>query len=149
MKVYRITTLKWSTQLSASGFSARWNSKGKFMIYTAGSRALACLENVVHRSGEGLNDNFRVMVINIPSFLDIESLNTKVLPESWSDFTSYHFCQQIGNEWLDSRRTAILQVPSVIIKKEFNYLINPNHEHFKNIKLESTEKFDFDSRIKD
>jgi RES domain-containing protein len=54
MEVYRISLARWTTALTASGNAARWNSKGKFVIYTASSAALACLENVVYRSGEGM-----------------------------------------------------------------------------------------------
>ena len=39
----------------------------------AGSRALACLENVVHHSGEGLNSLFRVIRIDVPDSLAIEN----------------------------------------------------------------------------
>ena len=66
MRVYRITLARFSTNLYASGFVARWNSEGTFVIYTAGSRSLACLENLVHRSGEGLDAGFRVPSAIIP-----------------------------------------------------------------------------------
>ena len=55
MEVFRITSTKWSTKLQASRYPAQWNSKGKFIIYASSSRALVSLENIVHRSSEGLN----------------------------------------------------------------------------------------------
>ena len=58
MLVYRITKTMYADRLVASGGAARWNSRGQFVIYTAATRALACLENVVHRSGEGLTAIF-------------------------------------------------------------------------------------------
>jgi RES domain-containing protein len=71
MIVYRITLEKWARNLAASGRAARWNSNGRFMLYTASTRALAYLENVVHRHGMGKDDFFKVMVINIPDDLAI------------------------------------------------------------------------------
>ena len=62
MLVYRIVLEKYAS-LYASGVEGRWNSSGAKVLYTASSRALACLENVVHRSGEGLNDLFRTLVM--------------------------------------------------------------------------------------
>ena len=93
MQVYRITLAKWSTELVASGNPARWNSKGKFVIYTAATRALACLENVVHRSGEGLDSGFNVMVISIPPKIIIKEIALTELPDDWHNYLSYSDCQ--------------------------------------------------------
>ena len=74
MNVYRITQIQFSNSLTASGLAARWNYGGSFVIYTAESRSLACLENLVHRSGEGRNDLFKIMVIEIPDKLSVEKI---------------------------------------------------------------------------
>ncbi len=149
MLLYRITLEKWSKTLTASGQPARWNSKGKYVIYTAGSRALACLENVVHRSGEGLSQLFKVMVIEVPDEIHVESVSLENLPENWHEFSSYSFCQQIGDDWIERVSSAILSVPSSIIRQEHNFLINPHHPDFKHIKILRTEDFLFDPRIKE
>lgn len=147
MKVFRITTDKWSKSLTASGYPARWSSKGQFMIYAAESRSLACLENLVHRSGEGSNDLFKVMVIEIPDLLHIEEIDGLTLKKDWHTIDNYNYCQSFGSSWLNGLKSAVLKVPSVIIKKEHNYLINPNHPDFNKIKLTGNEDFDFDRRF--
>jgi RES domain-containing protein len=147
MVVYRITTAQWSAKLTASGYPARWSSRGSFMIYTAQSRALACLENLVHRSGEGNNALYKVMLIEVPDTLTIENLDLKKLKKDWYSMNNYPYCQALGDKWLQDAATVILKVPSVIIKQEFNYLLNPNHPDFKSIKLSATEDFDFDERF--
>lgn len=141
MLVYRITKAIYADRLVASGGAARWNSRGQFVIYTAGTRALACLENVVHRSSEGLMDNFRVMVINVPNTLSMDTVDRKLLPDNWSDYWQYGICQQLGGEWLEKRQAAVLRVPSAIIPDESNYLLNPAHPDFSHITLVSTEPF--------
>lgn len=118
------------------------------MIYTAATRALACLENVVHRSGEGLLDTFRVMVIDLPDELLIQTVAVDGLPADWFDFRQYDTCQRIGGEWLRSGTSAVLRVPSAIIASEWNYLLNPAHPDFTRIRLLRTEPFAFDPRIK-
>ena len=148
MEVYRITLAKWSGQLVASGGAARWNSKGKFVIYAAATRALACLENVVHRSGEGLNGLFKTMIIEIPDALLTQEINVGDLPKNWAAYENYHLSQQIGNQWLDAQESPFLRVPSAIIADEFNFLINPQHPDFKQIALKRVEDFAFDSRLK-
>ena len=147
MIVYRITTEQWSKKLSASGYAARWNPRGSFMIYTAESRSLACLENLVHRSGEGNNALYKVMLIEIPDNLSVETLELRSLKKDWYTIDNYSYCQAKGTEWLNDQRTVVLQVPSVIIKQEHNYLVNPNHPDFIKMKLRGTEDFDFDKRF--
>jgi RES domain-containing protein len=148
MIVYRITLTKFANKLFASGNAARWNSKDVKVIYTAGSRALACLENVVHRSLLGLKENFKTILIQIPDNLKIEEIKISDLDPAWRKYSHYPNTQKIGDEWNRKARTAVLKVPSAIIPEEYNYILNPGHKDFKRIKLLGNEPFDFDERIK-
>ena len=151
MQVYRISLSKWTNKLNASGNKARWSKKGSYVIYTASTRALACLENVVHRAGEGLQQAFKVMVIDIPDDILMEEILLKDLKKGWnnSDDLTYEICQAIGEDWLERGVSAILKVPSSIIQKESNYLFNINHQDFKKLKIIDLEDFEFDLRIKE
>ena len=150
MEVYRITYKKWSGTLSASGYPARWNSEGVFMIYTAGSRALACLENVVHRGTSELTAPYTLMVISVPDELFIQELEIKDLPSGWrqSDESGYILCRPFGDQWINSLGSAILKVPSAIVPGDLNCLLNPFHPDFKKIRIRAEEPFVFDERIK-
>lgn len=148
MDVYRITKIRYADSLVASGGAARWNERGYFVIYTAASRALACLENVVHRNGEGLQDDFRVMLIHIPDSLPIQTISLDQLPVNWSLPESYPTCQILGHDWLRQGKSAVLRIPSAIIPNESNFLINPQHADFQKIVLLGHEPFLFDSRLK-
>lgn len=148
MLVYRIVLEKWSHSLTASGQSARWNSAGRFVLYTAGARSLACLENVVHRNGRGLSQLFKTMVIEVPDDVFIEKTPMENLPDGWHEFESYHITQQLGDAWLDGMKSAVLAVPSAIVPAEQNFLFNLQHPDFQKIKLVSVEDFVFDPRIK-
>jgi len=134
--------------LAASGMSGRWNSEGMRVVYTAESRSLACLENVVHRSGEGLNAVFSVLVIEIPDDLVLQQVDSAVLNKTWYKSVRCPKCRKLGDKWLREGESAILKVPSAIIKGEWNYLLNPTHADFEHISIVSTEPFEFDSRIK-
>lgn len=149
MLVYRITKTMYADGLVASGGAVRWNSRGQFVIYTAAPRALACLENVVHRSGEGLTADFRVMLIDVPESLFIETIPPESLSADWYSFQQYDASQRIGGEWLRKGQSAVLKVPSAIIPHEWNYLLNPAHPDFARVKLLRTEPFVFDPRIKE
>lgn len=148
MQVFRIALAKYATTLNASGRAARWNPNDVEMIYTASSRSLACLENVVHRNQVGLNHLFKVMTIVIPDDLCILSIEQKKLPANWTEFGQIPITQKLGEDWIKEKKSAILKVPSSIIHAEYNYVINPLHQDFKSIKLLKSEDFIFDKRIK-
>lgn len=148
MIVFRITLAKYAHQLMASGRAARWNSNDVKLVYTSSSLSLACLENVVHRSHLGLNQQFRALKIEIPDFLKVEEIDVTTLKKNWTSFELIPLTQKIGDDWIKSMRTCILKVPSSIIFQEYNYLINPKHPDFKEIKIVSSDFFVFDHRIK-
>lgn len=147
MITYRITLKKWAGLLTASGRAARWNSNGHFMIYAASTRALACLENMVHRRGVGSDELFQVTQIEIPDVLKIKKITKEKLQAEWQNYTNYAYCQAIGDAWLDTDETAVLQVPSAIIAEEYNYLLNPRHPDFSRVKVKAIERFAFDERL--
>jgi RES domain-containing protein len=149
MNVFRITTEKWAGNLKGSGFAARWNSNGIFTCYSASSRALACLEMVVHLNADRLKTPFKITVIEIPDDVEIKTLNTKALPVQWSNHDNYPLCQEIGDNWMQEFESCVLRVPSAIIKNEYNYLINHQHQDFKKLRIVEIEDFEFDVRIKE
>lgn len=150
MIVYRITLEKWAYRLYASGYAARWNYNNQRVIYTASSRSLACLENMVHRNGRGLNANFRTMIIDIPDDLDIQVIEQDSLSEGWNDVSeqSYDTCREIGAGWVAEAKRPVMKVPSAIISNEYNYLVNMHHPLSDEVKILGVEPFIFDPRLK-
>ena len=147
MIVYRITLAKYADKLIASGGAARWNSKDVKVIYTSGSRALACLENIVHRTSRGRDANFRVMLIEIPDNLKISICDKDSLMYDWQNFANMPYTQGLGDLWVEEASAAAIKIPSVIIPEEYNYMLNPAHEDFPRIKLLRHEPFQFDGRL--
>jgi RES domain-containing protein len=148
VEVFRISAPRYAQSLTASGVANRWNTAGQYIIYTAATASLACLENVVHRGAEGLQAPFKLMRLDIPDQVLIEEVPAAMLPPDWQQVTSYPQCQEIGSAWYQLRRSAVLKVPSAIIASEANYLLNTGHPDFGQVKLLSTEDFIFDPRIK-
>jgi RES domain-containing protein len=148
MLVYRILLAKYAAGLIASGRAARWNPNEVKMIYTASSRSLACLENVVHRGQVGLTGAFSIMTIECPDHIQIKTIHLPDLPPNWTDFSQIWVTQHIGEKWIRENKYAILSVPSSIVEDEVNYLINPDHDDFKQISVIKIQPFTFDKRIK-
>jgi RES domain-containing protein len=147
MLVYRIVHRMYSKELYASGLEGRWNSDGKKVIYTAGSIALAFLENMIRRQGVGFNSDFKTMIIEIPDGLEIETIEPEDLPDGWREFTDYSKCQLIGNEWYDKGERVVLKVPSAVLPEESNYVVNATLADFKKIHLIDTVELVPDERI--
>jgi len=152
MNVYRIGQTKHAYDLKGSGFDARWNSNGQFVIYTGGSLALSCLEKLAHTTGTSLySGNFSVTMYRVPDHLKIKEIKlTELLKKNtdWTRVINYPYTQGIGDRWLAERETAVLKVPSAIIDLEYNYLFNPSHPDFGQIKIVAIKPFTFDTRLK-
>jgi RES domain-containing protein len=147
MLVFRITIAKWAGKLTGSGYPARWNSRGRYVIYSASTRALACLENLVHRSGEGRSVHFMLTEISIPDDCSMEKVHPAGLPDNWFKSDNYSPCREVGDRWVDAGKSLLLRVPSAIIRDEHNILINPNHPEFSGVSVNQIVPFDFDKRI--
>jgi RES domain-containing protein len=126
----------------------RWNKIGTPMIYTADSLALAALEIIVHLpTSDLLNKKFNYIPVQFNPSLFI-SLDPASLLDDWDSFPPPDSTQTIGTKWAFKKESVILKVPSTIIRKEFNYLINPLHSDYKKLSIGSPEMFAFDPRIK-
>ena len=53
------------------------------------------------------------------------------LPEDWMEEPAPASTAEIGDSWLESQSSLALVVPSVVVPRETNYLINPSHSYFQ------------------
>jgi RES domain-containing protein len=149
MEVFRIAKESFSKKLTASGRANRWNMDDQFIIYTGSSRSLSSLELIVHEHSISPVSKYKMMIISIA---DEESLTTSVLQKdlsnSWRSMIAYPELQLLGSEWYQNKRSLVLKVPSAVIPKEYNYLINTNHPDFNNkVSLVRTEDYFWDDRL--
>ena len=149
MEVFRVAQARYATSLYASGWKGRWNQEGQKVIYTASSRSLAGLENLVHRRGRGLLADFKVMVIYLPDDLAQERVELNSLPENWNKKPDVSLCQSQGAKWYIEASSAVLSVPSAVVPMERNLIINTEHRGSSTIQLIYTEPFYFDPRLLD
>lgn len=149
MIVYRIVHRLYSNHLFASGMKGRWNSAGNKVIYAAESAPLAFLENMVRRQGVGFNDDFKTMVIHIPSHASMEIVQAADLESGWRDPNDYSQCQPLGDKWFDAGKSLALKVPSAIMPEAFNYVINTMHPDYHQVELVAVTTLVPDERIED
>jgi RES domain-containing protein len=130
-----------------TGMAGRWNGAGKKVIYCAELIALAFLENMIRRQGVGFNDDFKIMIIEIPDDVGITIINSAALQTGWRDFKDYAVCQPLGDQWYDRGSTLLLKVPSLVLPQSFNYVINTRHVDFTKVQLIASTELVPDERI--
>lgn len=146
MELFRVTRQKYASDLSGNGaavYGGRWNEAGRPVLYAASTRSLAILETLVHLRQPQPPTDYRVMVLYVPDHIPF--INSQQLPENWKVDEAY--TQQLGSQWLASTKSLLLRVPSVIVRSEYNYLLNPAQELFMEVKLIAVESIEFDPRF--
>ena len=127
-------------------YSSRWSSLGKRLVYLAESPAGAMLEVLVHLKdrGQGLPYTFALLEIEAPEHLAIR----EILPVADVDWKEQpESTQRIGDAWLASRETPLARVPSAIMPRTWNYLLNPVHPDARQVQVAEVIKERFDNRL--
>jgi RES domain-containing protein len=134
VKVWRIEKQK-RVSTAATGEGARiaggrWNSVGRPVVYASEHLSLAVLEILVHSPTPEQRQVARALTeISVPDPL-IETVPRRLLPADFGNQSPLALTQAIGDEWLESRRSVGLLVPSAIVPIESTLLLNPMHPAF-------------------
>jgi RES domain-containing protein len=95
---------------------------GRFNSPVAG----AMLEVLVHaRIGKVPRTHVFAMA-EVPDDVSIERADAVSLPAGW-DGPATEIARAFGDRWIAESRTAVLLVPSVVAREEWNALVNPTH----------------------
>ena len=148
MTVYRICKAKYAANdgEGAKRAGGRWNQKGTAMVYCGATASLCALEVLAHSAM--LPTDMIVVQARVPKSLSMQTVEESDLPPNWSSPIPSKKTQDLGTDWVRSRATAVLSVPSVIIPSERNYLLNPAHPDFARIRFSPPRPFRFDRRLK-
>jgi RES domain-containing protein len=127
-------------------FESRWSSLGRRIVYMAESPAGAMLEVLVHLKdrGDELPATFSLLEIEWPEgsgireLLPLAEVEWKYQPES---------TRTIGDAWLSSRETPMARVPSAIMPRTWNVILNPEHPDAHLVRVVSVIRERFDNRL--
>ncbi len=150
MLVYRIAKTAYIRDLSGNGsrtYGGRWSPPGIPVVYTSQSRSLAALEFYVHTNPRFIPSDISVAEIDMPDSVQISSVATSGLPTDWHHYPAPTALQEYGLKWFNSGKRLILRVPSVQVKHEYNYLINPLHPDMSGVKILAVDAFLYDERL--
>lgn len=140
-----------STAFSGIGafrYGGRWNSPGRYAVYTSKSLSTAALEIIVHAgSPRAIPRDELAIRCDIPD--DIGTLHVRIsdLPHDWQELDN-PACLAIGDKWIDQGRYAVLDVPSAVVPEDRNLVLNPKHRDF--VRIDTSDRgipFRWDPRL--
>jgi RES domain-containing protein len=114
---------------AATSDTARWNSRGRHIIYAAEHYATALLEKAAQLNSLKLPRTLVFVRIDVPEDVSVEDVRPEDLA-GW-DSDSKNVSRAFGDRWYDEQRSAVLLVPSLAAPGiERNVLINQRHPQF-------------------
>ena len=117
---------------AAASSTARWNSRGRFVVYCSEHYSTALLEKAAQLGTIRVPRTLVFARIEIPANVSVEEVTPDALPGWNSDDRTTS--QDFGDRWYDERRSLVLVVPSLAAPGiERNVLINQHHATFARI----------------
>jgi RES domain-containing protein len=122
-------------------YGGRWNRVGQPVVYAAQNLSLAILEVIVHLelALELFPPDYVKIEIDIAADIAVERVS--MLPHTASAML------ELGAQWYEAGKTAVLTVPSVIVTEECNVLLNPGHRDFAKVRRARPRPFRLDTRL--
>jgi RES domain-containing protein len=117
--------------VAAASDDARWNSRGRRIIYAAEHYATALVEKMAQMNTQRLPSTLVYARIELPIGV-IERIEPSAVP-GW-DADDKSASQAFGDRWYDGKRSLALLVPSLAAPGlEWNVLINQQHPDFADV----------------
>jgi RES domain-containing protein len=133
--------------MGAREYGGRWTPKGLAVVYTAGNRSLAALEQLVHLVSPRILDGFVIASITFAD-VNVQRVDPKKLPRGWNRPVAPAGVRRIGQAWIKSGEYTVLAVPSAVTPGEWNFLFNPAHPRFADFAKTSPVPFVYDKRLR-
>ena len=152
MTIYRLTKAKYAdTAFDGIGSlrsAGRWHQTGIPVVYASDAPASALLEIVAHAEAASLLGHAYVLfTIDLAPERHLLTLEPEAWPADWRALDWPASTQRIGTRWFEDRDSVVLQVPSAIVPQQHNYLVNPRHPHFEELKIKGPTPFEIDPRL--
>ena len=92
-----------------------------------------------------LPKSYRLLKVAVPDDLSIEALSASDLGETWVNDET--LTRTVGDQWLASKRSLLLRVPSAIAPETLNVLLNSAHEDARRLRIVSHREYPWDLRL--
>lgn len=124
---------------AAASDAARWNSRGRYVIYAAEHYATALLEKAAQINSVRIPRTLVYVRITISLDASVEEVRLGDVP-GW-EAENKRESQRFGDRWHDEQRSLLLFVPSLAAPGlERNVLINQRHPEFGRVTTSHPER---------
>ena len=141
--------------------SGRWHHKGTQVAYASEHPGVAVLEKLAWLgSYDGARESSYVLLpLHLHPDEHQEPLDESALPDDWDSFLHPEATRDLGTQWVEAERSAVLAVPSAplgvlglsapgaVLPVAKNYLINPFHPDFRKLERGEPVPFFWDARL--
>lgn len=124
----------------------RWTSAGRRAVYVADSIALALLEVFVHEPLT-LLPSYEIFPVSFDAG-EMETVEAGLLPRDWRAPVAPAANRALGDAWLDRARLPVLRVPSAVVPRSWNFVLNPAHPRFGGLAVGAGEVLTIDPRLR-
>lgn len=134
--------------IGAERSGGRWNRKGTRMVYVSTSRALACLETLVHLGGADLPLNRYLVAVTVgDANWGARLMFDSAAHTGWDAEPAGLVSLDWGTAWAAGGASLLAQLPSVVVPEECNVLINPGHPDAAALEAIKVRKWTYDARL--
>jgi len=147
--IYRLVKEKYAASaFRGSRGRGRWHQQGTPMVYCTGEPATALLETLVHAGRADLmRDPYVLFEVEIDPERHLLRLPGEELPEDWQTWPWPKSTQELGSYWHAEGASLALEVPSAVVPRQCNYLLNASHTDFQKAQVYGPEQFPIDARL--
>jgi RES domain-containing protein len=116
------------------------------VVYVSEHQSTAAFEVFANRVPFILEETYKAFHLEWPDHLT-EIFPLRKLPTNWRVHPPPIGTKEIGDRWVQERRSAVLALPSAISPADTNFLLNPEHRDFKRIRIGPPADYEFDPRL--
>ncbi len=77
----------------------------------------------------------------------VTEVDANALPSTWRMYPPPLDLAALGDAWVSGGASAVSRVPSAVTTSESNYLLNPRHPGFTQIRIGAPNPFSIDPRL--
>jgi RES domain-containing protein len=120
------------------------------VVYLAEHPALALLEVMVHLEidPDDLPRNYQLLEIEAADSISVEEFSKSDLDKrapGWE--LDPRISRRLTTPWFVEQRSALLRVPSIVVPRSFNSLLNPLHADAVHVRIVTTTRAEYDRRL--
>jgi len=124
----------------------RWHTIGRRAVYFGATPAIVVLEKLAHIDPDLLPVDLLLGCFEFGKIANPVKI-TECPPLAGDWVRNEAVTQKLGADWLRAGSACLLNVPSVLLPEESNYVFNPQHENAQHLHLVRERAFSFDARL--